>query len=167
MHGAVPAQGATGFTVIELIVVLIVVSILAVTALPQLMGATGMRDQAWHDEAVSALRQARAIAVSHRRVVCLSFTANSVALRIATSHPPVSCNASLPGPGGGSTFAESANGQATTTVTQGGASYSAPLYFQPDGRVSTDLAGTSTGQWSIAVTGASTIVVDGVTGHAR
>jgi MSHA pilin protein MshC len=160
-------QGPSGFTTIELIVVMIVVSILAVTALPQLTASIGMRDQAWHDGALSALRQARAIAVSHRRVVCLSFSGNSVALSIATSHPPASCNASLPNPGGGSSFAASANTQASTTVTQNGAAYSTPLYFQPDGRVSTDLAGGSTGQWSITMTGASTIVVDGVTGYAR
>jgi MSHA pilin protein MshC len=160
-------RGAPGFTTIELIVVLIVVSILAVTALPQLTASMGMRDQAWHDAALSALRQARAIAVSHRRVVCLSFSGNTVSLGIATANPPVSCNASLPNPGGGSTFAASANSQASTTVTQGGAGYSTPLYFQPDGRVCTDLAGVSTGQWRIAMTGANPIVLDGVTGYAR
>jgi MSHA pilin protein MshC len=160
-------HGSRGFTTIELVVVMIVASILAVTALPQFTTAIGMRDQAWHDEAVSALRQARAIAVSHRRVVCLSVSANSVTLSIATSNPAASCNASLSGPDGSSTYAASANTSASTTVTQGGASYSAPLYFQPDGRVSTDLAGSTTGQWSITMTGASTIVVDGVTGYAR
>jgi len=100
-------------------------------------------------------------------VVCLTFSANTVSLAIATANPAVSCNASLVGPDGTATFASSANSSATTVVQQGGVAYNSAIYFQPDGRVTTDLGGGNVGQWTIAMTGATTVVLEGITGYAR
>jgi len=161
------AAGQAGFTMIELIVVMVLVSVLAVSALPALTGSVGMRDQAWHDAALGALRHARSTAMAHRRVVCLSFSGNAVSLTMASSNPAASCDQTPATPNGSAVFASSDNSAATTTVLQAGVAYAGALYFQPDGRVTTNLAGTSVGQWTIAMTSADTVVVDGVTGYAR
>jgi MSHA pilin protein MshC len=159
--------GVRGFTMVELIVVMVIVSILAVTAVPALTGSVGMRDLAWHDAALGALRHARATALAHRRVVCLTFSGNTVSLTMASANPAVSCDATPATVDGGGVFASSANSAATTTVKQAGVAYAGALYFQPDGRVTTNLAGTSAGQWTITMTAAEVVVVDGVTGYAR
>lgn len=162
-----PARCPAGYTMLELVVVMVLVAVLAATAMPSFTAAVGMRDQAWHDAALSAVRLARATAMSHRRVVCLTFSANTVSLAIATANPAVNCNASLVGPDGTATFASSANSSATTVVQQGGVAYNSAIYFQPDGRVTTDLSGGNVGQWTIAMTGATTVVLEGITGYAR
>ncbi len=84
---------------IELIELMVLVSVLAVSALPALTGSVGMRDVAWHDAALGALRHARSTAMAHRRVVCLSvclsFSGNAVSLTMASSNPAVSCDLTL------------------------------------------------------------------------
>ncbi len=159
--------GVRGFTMVELIVVMVIVSILAVTAVPALTGSVGMRDLAWHDATLGALRHARATALAHRRVVCVAFSGNTVSLTMASANPAVSCDATPATVDGSSVFASSGNSSATTIVKLAGVAYAGALHFQPDGRVTTNLAGTSTGQWTITMTAADVVVVDGVTGYAH
>jgi hypothetical protein len=49
-----------------------------------------------------------------------------------------------------------------TTVSPAGV-----LFFQPDGRVTSDGAGTTASNRTISLTGASSIVVRGETGHVE
>ncbi|MBT9610439.1 MSHA pilin protein MshC [Aquabacterium commune] len=161
-------QQARGFTMVELIVTLLIVAALAATAVPVLTGGIGMRDQAWRDGALSALRHARNIATSHRRVVCASFNGNAITLTMAKRNPATACDAPLASPDGKAVFASSNNSEATTAVTLvSGSAFAGTFHFQPDSRITTDFAGTATGQWRVVLTGADDIAIDGVTGHVR
>ena len=109
-----PATAATparphGYTVVELVVVMSLVAILAASVLPKFTSATGMRDQAWHDEVLAAARMARSTATSHRRVVCLSFSGSSVSLTIDHLNPGTGCTTSVSSPTGSAVFASSDN----------------------------------------------------------
>lgn len=153
---------AAGYTVIELIVVMVLLGILSVSAMPYLGSATGARDDAWRDQVVTALWHARSTAVTHRRVVCVSFSANAVALTMARSNPASACELAVPSPDGRSNFAQSANSEAATSVSPAGV-----LYFQPGGRVTTALGGGTAAQWTIFLQGAAPVRIEGVTGHVE
>lgn len=153
---------AAGYTVIELIVVMVLLGILSVSAMPYLGTATGMRDDAWRDQVVTALWHARSTAVTHRRVVCVSFSATGVSLTMARSNPASACELSVPAPDGGSTFARSANSAAATSVSPAGI-----LYFQPGGRVTTALGGGTAAQWTISLQGVAPVRIEGATGHVE
>ncbi len=144
----------------ELIMVVIIVGVLAAFAAPRMASFMGVRDDAWRDALVSSVRMAKKFAVGHRRLVCMNVANTTVSIRVALSNPATACNADLPGPGGAGNFAAAANAQATTTVTPGN-----NLFFQPDGRVTTDGAGTNVVDWTITTTGAVAISIFGETGH--
>lgn len=61
-----------GFTLVELVTIMIIVGILAVFAIPR-MDTAGYHAAQFHDQTVAALRFAQKTAVSHRRLVCVSF----------------------------------------------------------------------------------------------
>ena len=149
-----------GFTLPELLAVLIVVGVLAAVAMPKLDAGLSLRNDAWHDEVVSALRHARQTAVSHRRLVCASVGATSVSLTIAAANPAATCSASLPGPDGGAAYASTGSGSASLSPA-------GTLYFQPSGRVTSDGAGNSVSSRTITIAGSDTITVIGETGHVE
>jgi len=151
-----------GFTIMELIVVMTLIGLLAVTAMPRLNGLLGMRSDIWRDELLAALREARASAIGHRRLVCVDVSTSSVSLRIASANPASSCNAALQGPDGDSVYARSADAGVGTTVAPAGT-----LYFQPSGQISSDGAGLSPSNRSIAVADLAPIVVVGLTGYVH
>jgi Tfp pilus assembly protein FimT len=142
------------------VAVLILVGVLAAVALPKMGGALALRDDGWRDELVSALRHARQTAVSHRRLVCVSVAGTSVTLTIAATNPATTCGSPLPGPGGSATFA-------STTSSSAAVAPAGTLYFQPSGRVTSDGAGVTASDRSIAVSGSDTISVIGETGHVQ
>lgn len=146
----------------ELIMVMVLVGIIAVTVMPRLQAAVSLRDDAWRDGVISALRYAQKTAVSHRRLVCATVSDTTVTLNIAQANPASSCNLSLAGPTGGTVFVTSDNPAMLTTVSPAGV-----LFFQPDGRVTSDGAGLTATTRTISVTGASAIVLVGETGHVQ
>ena len=72
---------AAGFTMVELVMMIVIIGILAVVAIPR-MDTGGYRALEFHDKVVSALRHAQKTATSHRRMVCVAFTASTVTLTI-------------------------------------------------------------------------------------
>jgi len=150
----------------ELIMVLVIGGVLSAFIVPKLSAFMGVRDDAWRDALASSMRMAQKFAVGHRRLVCASVTNTTVSLRIASANPATTCNTDLAGPSGGTTFAAASNSQATTVVSAGG-SPASTLYFQPDGRVTTDGAGSNAVDWTITPTAATAISIFGETGHVE
>jgi prepilin-type N-terminal cleavage/methylation domain-containing protein len=94
-----------GFTTIELITVMVILGILAVVALPRLNNADE-KALVFRDQTEAALRYAQKSAVSHRRTTCVTFSASSVTLQIASTTTPTTapagntlCDSNLPLPG--------------------------------------------------------------------
>nr|WP_315195621.1 type II secretion system protein [uncultured Aquabacterium sp.] len=165
--GQTPGQSPQrGFTMAEMVVVLAIGGILSAFVFPKLSAMIGIRDDAWRDNLVSAMRLAQKTAVSHRRLVCVTVTNTTVAMRIATVNPSTTCNSAVPGPDGSANFAVAANSQATTTLSPAGTP-AGTLYFQPDGRVTTDGAGASATDRTLTPTAAAAITIRGETGHVE
>jgi MSHA pilin protein MshC len=153
-----------GFTVIELIMVMVLVGVLSAVALPKLGVLTSVRDDAWRDSLVAGLRYASKSAVAQRRLVCASLSSNTqLTLMVASANPATSCSNNLVGLDGSNVFATSQNANATTTITPAGT-----IYFQPDGRATSDGAGLYPADRSIVPSGASgTVLLIGQTGHVE
>ncbi|WP_414639591.1 pilus assembly FimT family protein [Aquabacterium sp.] len=147
---------------VELIVVMVLAGILAAYAIPKVSGALGARDDAWHDSLQGALRFAQKGAVARRRLTCVTITSTTVTVSSAAVNPASSCTSNINGPNGTSTFASSTNSSSATTVSPSGT-----IYFQPDGRVTTDGAGTTSANRTITMSGASSITVYGETGYVE
>lgn len=155
------ARRQAGFTMAELVIVMVLVGILAVFVMPKMQAAMGMQDESWRDQVVSALRYAQKTSVSHRRVVCVTVAGTSVSLRIASTNPTAGCDQDLVGPDGSATFATGAS--ASTSVNPAGV-----IFCQPDGRVTTDAAGSTAASRIITVAGASRVItVHGETGFVE
>ena len=157
-----PGRGgrpARGFTMVELIAVLLLMGVLAVVAMPRLDGALAMRSAAWRDQVKAALLHASSLSQGHRRLVCVTLATGEARLAIASANPASACNTPLPGPDGDVRWAVDGNGFALS-VSPAGA-----LYFQPDGRITSDGAGASAVNASITISGESAIALRGETGH--
>ncbi|MFO1219343.1 MAG: prepilin-type N-terminal cleavage/methylation domain-containing protein [Burkholderiaceae bacterium] len=152
---------ARGFTLPELVIVLVLLGVLSAVALPKMGSALAMRETAWRDQVVAALRLACSTAISHRRLVCASVASGSVQLAIAPTPGATACTAVLTAPDGSATWAAEPSGIATTISPAG------TLYFQPSGRVTSDGAGASASSRTIAIAGESAITLIGETGHVR
>jgi len=164
-----PARGCTqparrrthGFTMVELITVLLLVGVLAVVAMPRLDGAMGLRGTAWRDQVLAGALQARSLASGHRRLVCLTVATGEVRLAMASANPATSCNTTLPGPDGDARWAVDAQALAVTVSPAG------TLHFQPDGRITSDGAGLTAVNASVAIVGETALQITGETGHVR
>lgn len=148
---------AAGFTLTELVTVIVILGILAAVALPR-MSTSEFHAVAFRDGVTSALRYGQKTATSHRRLVCVAFTATTVNLTIAQANPASSCNAVLRLPTGEA-------GLATTSASFD--PVPAALFFQPDGRGTSDGAGTTVVSASLTVTGQAPITVVGASGHVQ
>ena len=146
---------------VELVAVLLLVGILAVVAVPRMGGALALRGTAWGDQVRAALLHGRSLAQGHRRLVCATPATGEVRLSIASAHPASSCDTPLPGPDGDARWAVDSNGLAMTVTP------AVTLHFQPDGRITSDGAGSTTVNVSIGVAGEPTINLVGETGHVR
>jgi MSHA pilin protein MshC len=152
---------ARGFTMVELIAVLVLAGVLAVVALPRMDGLMALRGTAWRDQVQAAALQARSLASGHRRLVCLTLATGEVRLAMASANPATSCNTTLTGPDNDARWAVDAQ-QLAVTVTPAGV-----LYFQPDGRITSDGAGLTAVNASVAIAGEDTLQITGETGHVR
>jgi MSHA pilin protein MshC len=154
---------ASGFTMVELVVVMILIGVLAAIGIPRLLGDKNMEAAVFGDQVVSGLRRAQKIATGHRRVVCASVGPKAVIVRLNACG---SAGVALAGLDDGD-FATTDSVLTVTTAT---------LFFQPDGRITTDAAGaTAVAAGTIAVTGNMdgapttfrTIHVEGTTGYVE
>jgi MSHA pilin protein MshC len=75
-------NSASGFTMVELIMVIVILGILSVVAIPR-MDTSGYRALQFHDQTVAALRYAQKTATSHRRKVCVTFTNSPPETKVA------------------------------------------------------------------------------------
>jgi MSHA pilin protein MshC len=155
------ARPAHGFTVVELIAVMLLVGVLAVVALPRLDGTLGLRGTAWRDQVLAATLQARSLATGHRRLVCLTVATGAVQMAMATANPATSCNTTVPGPDGDARWAVDPASLAVTVSPAG------TLYLQPDGRITSDGAGLTAVNATIAIAGETALQITGETGHVR
>ena len=84
------ASGAcrsTGFTMVELVIVLIIVGIMAVTAMSRMDLMSGYDEVAYRDKVKAVLEFARRSAVAHRRITCVTVSANTVSLQVEENQP--------------------------------------------------------------------------------
>lgn len=150
---------ARGYTVVELITVMVVIGVLAAIALPRISQTQDFSAAAYRNEVTSALRHAQKSAVSHRRLVCLALAPQSINLTIAPAAGANACAAAYPSPDGNAYSSKDAAVQAT------GAFVGTTLFFQPNGDITTDGAGTVFAAGTIGITGQGDIRIDGSTGH--
>lgn len=154
-----------GFTMVELITVLILTGILAALAVPRLIGSGDNAAQVFGDQLVSGLRLAQKSAQAHRRLVCATLSARALTLRMAAANPatgtPLCAN----------TMGNAPDSDFSTSNTGVSASFpNAALYFQPNGDITSDAAGTTLFAGAITVNGgaaARTIQVNGSTGYVE
>lgn len=144
---------AAGFTLVELVTVIVILGILAVVAIPRMTGANEFRVVEFHDRAVAALRFAQKSAVSHRRSVCVAFSASSVTLTIDHDRSGACDGQALNLPG------SSAN------VLTSGDPVNAIFHPVPD---AFDFQPNGTGaNRTLSIAGQPDIVVVGATGHVH
>jgi MSHA pilin protein MshC len=155
-----------GFTIVEMVVVMIIIGVLAALGIPRLMGDKISEAAVFGDQVVSGLRRAQKIAMGHRRVVCASVGPQAVVLRLKDCG---GAGIAINGVADGDYATGDSALAATTTPTVN------TLYFQPDGRISTDVGGASSWAGRIDITGAvnggttifRTINVQGTTGYVE
>ena len=150
----------SGFTMVELVVVMVLIGVLAAIGIPRLLGDKNMEAAVFGDQVVSGLRRAQKIAAGHRRVVCASVGPKAVILRLNACGSAGVALAGL----ADDEYATTDSVLAVTTAT---------LFFQPDGRITMDAAGTTViANGAVAITGnvngpttCRTITVEGTTGY--
>ena len=150
-----------GFTLVELIMVIVMLGVLAVMALPKMDSIGIFRGASFRDSVVAALRFAQKTATSHRRLVCVAFTSSTVTLTIDHDDSKA-CDAqalNLPGASSNSVISSDTTNAVFDPVP-------ATLYFQPDGRGTSDAAGTTAvDALEITISEQAKITVHGATGY--
>lgn len=142
-----------GFTLTELVVVIVLLGILAAVAIPRMAGLSDYRALEFRDRTVAALRYAQKTATSHRRRVCVAFTADSVTLTIASAPSAAGCDTNLNLPGTATNVLTSPD-PANVSFASGHVAFA----FLPDG---------TGADRTIAIAGQDNIVVVGKTGLVR
>lgn len=149
----------TGFTLVELIMVMVILGLISIVVLPRISDTSTFRAAAFRSEVGAALRYAQKSAVSHRRLVCATMTANSVELTISQAYGDTSCTLKLFGPDGGDAYARSTDDLLTRGMGM--------IYFQPSGTITSDTAGSNVINSAISFSGMPDITVVGATGYVN
>ena len=146
---------------VELIAVMVLVGVLAAVAMPRMGGATALRAAAWRDQVKAGLLHGRALAQGHRRLVCAALAPGEVRLTLAAANPASNCSVVIPGMDGDARWAIDPQAIGLAVAPAG------TLYFQPDGRITSDGAGLSAVNATVTVTGEPALQLIGETGHVR
>lgn len=139
---------ARGFTLVELVMVIVMLGVMAVFVAPKFAGTSVFNARGFHDETLAYLRYAQKAAVAQRRTVCVTFTANSISLSMASLPQSWTCDVDLSGPRGE---------RPATTAAKAGVQFmggAAPANFRFDS------LGQPVSATGVALT-AATIQVDG------
>ena len=148
---------ASGFTLIELIVVIILMAILAATAAPRFFDQNAFEGPAFAQELASAARYAQKLAVANGCPVRLVVTANSYALK----RPNTFCDTTFATPAdaahpAGLTFPVNApNGVAIT-----GQTFPFTVQFNPRG-IPTDTSNVALATVNLTVSGRTVVITAG------
>lgn len=137
---------------IELVTVIVILGILAAVAIPR-MNTSDYRSLEFHDRSVAALRFAQKTATSHRRMVCVAFTASTVTLTIDHDKSGACDGQALNLPGLNTNILQSSD---TTNAVFN--PVPAGFSFQPDG---------TGADRTLSITGQTAISVVGTTGHVE
>ena len=141
---------AAGFTFVELVTIIVILGILAAVAIPRMTGANEFRAVEFHDRTVAALRFAQKSAASHRRMVCVAFTASTLTLTIDHDRSGACDGQALNLPGSNANVLNSAD--PTNAVFN---PVPAAFNFQPNGTANANQVLNIAGQPAIVVTGAT------------
>lgn len=141
--------------------VVLLVAIVAAVAVPRLGNSGALTQAAWRDQVQAGLSTARQLAQGHRRLVCVALSTGELRLSMAAANPATTCAQAVPGPDGDARWAHDRQGLAISQSPSG------TLYFQPDGRITSDGAGNTAADWTITIAGVTTITLVGETGHVR
>lgn len=153
-----------GFTLIELIMVIVLMGVLAVFAAPRLFNTDDFNARGFHDENLAFLRYAQKTAIAQRRVVCVTFTANSATLTVDEDRSATTgtggCESGLMGPRG------DVPGK---IVAKGGVTYNGgPTSFNFDGLGQpVDAAGLLVSTRTIQIVNAANVIVEAGTGYVH
>lgn len=150
---------ASGFTMVELVVVIVILGILAVVAIPRLIGVEAFNTKGFSDRVAAGLRYAQKQAVAKRRNVCVGVSAATVTFNYASAAGAgAACDTPLAGPGGQSPFVVAVEPRGLGTVTL---SPVTTFSFSALGRPSAGQSITVTGDGIVIIT------VEPETGHVR
>jgi MSHA pilin protein MshC len=158
-----------GFTLVELVMTMLIVGVLAIAIAPRFFDRQGFEDRGFYDETVAVLRYAQKQAVAQRRTVCVSFSTNSVTLRIAANPEPATCITGAPdastiglmSPTGVSPFV------VTGRHSAGFATRPADFKFSALGRPLDANNNRIAAPMAIAITGSGTIRIEAETGYVH
>lgn len=153
-----------GFTLVELIMIMVIIGVLAIAVIPRFFDRGTFDSKGLYDETMAILRYAQKSAIAQRRTVCVTFTASSAELAIATNPEVANCGSAnnLVSPTGASPFRVEGKRNAAYQSTP------AALMFTALGRP-LDASGNPlpAGGRTIAVIDAGTITVERETGYVH
>jgi MSHA pilin protein MshC len=147
-------RGASGYSVVELVVTIGIVGLLAAIAVPRFMGASGFQSRGFYDSAKSVVRFAQKTAIAWRKDVFVCVTATDVSAGTAAG-----CATPIVNP---------VTGNALSATAPSGVSLTpAAFSFDSAGRPNPNAAVTITLTSTIAGDPARQIVVERETGYVH